>query len=316
MIPHAFEVATLSPQLVFDPLDVYAQARAVAGPHPRPVGPLRFRLLGEVVAGQRQDYEAPVRLSMTTNAGGYAVFLGLVEGPDGSRRRLRLGDGTYVVGVESGAYQAVEREDVVVPQGWPVPGPYLVPLEPGFAYPFPSASTLGAGRGPTLLRGSLESVDGSGIAGAQVLVPGASSTYRTGADGQWVVVFQDTQPVGPVTVRFRLPQGGGGFQDVDVAGVAVEPGASRSYRQPTLTGRVTTQTGAPVAGARVRVAGRPGAATSSTAGAWRYVFPVDFPVPPATQVDIEARHPDGTTQVRPNVPLSFGTATAVPPFVF
>lgn len=313
MIPAAYEVKSLAPQLVFDPVDVYADERGVAGPRPRPLAPLAFRLVGEVVGGQRQDYPRPLDLEVVVNPTGFAVFLGAVAGDDGSRRRLALADGTYVVRVESDAYQAVEREDIVVPQAHPAPGPYLVALEPGFAYPFPKGSTLGAGRGPTLLRGCLKERDGSGLAGAEVLVVGQSSTYRTGAGGQWVLVFPDSQPAGAVTVRFRLPQGGGVFADVDVAGVPIEPGLSNGFLQAALGGRVVTLAGAPVAGARVGVLGEPGEAVAGNDGVWRYYFPVDQG---AAAVDVEARHPDGSTQTRLNVPVAAGETTTVETFRF
>jgi hypothetical protein len=313
VIPAAYEVRGLVPQLVFDPVDVYAEERAVAGPHPRPLAPLSFRLVGEVAGGQRQDFERPIDLEVVTNPTGFAVFLGGVPATDGVRRRLVLAAGTYVVRVESSAYQTVEREDILVPQGHPAPGPYLVALEPGFAYPFPKASTLGAGRGPTLLRGCLLERGGAGVAGAEVLVAGQSNTYRTAAGGQWVLVFPDAQPAGNVTVRFRLPQPGGGFNDLDVAGVAIVPGRNNAFLQAALAGRVETQAATPVPGARVRVIGEPGETVAGGDGSWRYYFPVDQG---AGAVDVEARHPDGSTQTRFNVPVTAGETTPVETFRF
>lgn len=322
MIAAAYEARSLAPQWVFDPVDVYAEARAVAGPHPRPSGPIAFDLIGEMVLGQRQEYPRPIRLAVVFNPTGYGVFLHHVldsAGDDGGgngggrRRRLELAPGTYIVRASGAGYQSLERDDIAFPQTHPVPGPYLFALEPGYDYAFPKGSTLGAGLGPTLLRGSLLDRDGSGIAGAEIVVPGQSSTYRSGTTGQWVLVFPDTQPAGNVTVRFRLPQAGGGLgPPIQVAGVALAQGVESSFLQAALAGRVTTA-GAPTAGARVRVLGLPGQTVSGNDGGWSYYFPVGpFPSP----VDVEARHPDGTLQNRLNVPVAAGKTTPVEIFSF
>jgi hypothetical protein len=215
----AVEIRRLAPTLIFDLEDRYARDRAVRGPHPRPVGPVRIRLVGRMVLGSRQDFPVPFDLLTPTNASSYHLFFG-DERRAGGRRRLDLAAGTYVVRVESAFYQVVEREDVVLPRA----GTVRFDLEPSYAYPFPTESTLGRGRGPTLLRSSLHQRDGRGISGAVIEVPGQSNRYRTDGTGQWVLVFPDSQPAGNVTVRVRFPEGA----VVNVPGVPVTPGKSNS----------------------------------------------------------------------------------------
>jgi hypothetical protein len=181
--------------------------RGIGGHHPRPLGRVAYRLVGRVVGGVRRDldqpYDQPAELAVVTGPSGYDVFLGAVILADGRRFQADLPDGQYVVQASNPLYQRGERDDILVPPLPPAPPPPLAPpivayrfdLEPGYAYPFPSASTIPAGLGPTLLRG------------VDVEAPGHSNRYRTDETGRWALVFPDAQPAGPVTVRFTFPGG-------------------------------------------------------------------------------------------------------------
>lgn len=303
----------LAATLIFDLEDVYARERAVRGLHPRPIGPLRFRLVGEVVAAVRQDFDEPLEMLVTTNPSDYHLFYGEVRLADGQRRRIELAAGTYVVAIESDFYQGAEREDIEVPQLHPVPGPYRFDLEPGYAYPFPQEHVALEAPprvvdGPTLLRGTLHRTDGRGIAGATVEVTGQSNVYRTDASGSWVLVFPDTQPAGNVTVRFQLP----GSPPEDVVNVAVEPGRERSLNQAALRGAVTRD-GAPAAGARVRVVGRPGESPTAGDGGWSYHFEINQG---AAVVDVEASLDGGPPLTVPNVVVLPWSTVVVETFRF
>ena len=304
----------LSATLIFDLEDAYARRRGVRGPHPRPLGEPRLRLLGEMVGGVRQDFERRLELLLTANPSGYHLFRGKVRLDDGSRRHFELGDGTYVVEVESDFYQTAVRSDVVVPQRHPVPGPYHFDLEAGYAYPFPREHVVLAPplsrvvEGPTLLRGVLLTTGGRGIGGAEVREGVSSARYLTDDTGQWVLVFADTQPAGAVTVRFTLPDAA----PVEVTGVQVVPGEERGLAQAALRGRVTLD-GVPLAGARIRVVGRPGEAASGGDGTWAYYFAINQGAGP---VDVTAELPDGQEQTAANVAVVAHGTVEVAPFRF
>lgn len=303
----------LAATLVFDLEDVYSRERAVRGPHPRPIGSLRFRLVGEVIAGVRQDFDEPRDLLTSANPSGYHLFFGAVRLGKGQWRRIDLAAGIYVVAVESDFYQLAEREDIVVPQLHPAPGPYRFDLQPGYAYPFPRERVAlktppRVVDGPTLLRGALHSTAGLGVAGATVEVTGESNLYRTDDTGRWVLVFPDTQLSGNVTVRFHLP----GHSPEDVVGVPVEPGRERSLQQTALRGFVT-QGGAPANGARVRVVGRPGETRTTSDGGWSYYFPLNEG---ASMVDVEALLDGGPVLANPNVKIQPRSTVVVETFRF
>ena len=184
------------------------------------------------------------------NPSGYHLFFSQQRLPDGNSRQLVLSPGRYVVRVTSPLYQTAEK-DVDLPMPNPnQPGTmdaYSLDLMPGYLYPFPdvnpSRAQASAGctedprpgrRGPTLLRGTLRSTDGRGIAGAQVQVTGRSNTYRTDDTGQWVLWFSDVHPTGPVTVRVVFPDA----TVVDVPGVCVIRGRETSLHETALRGWV------------------------------------------------------------------------------
>lgn len=303
MSPVTLDVRRVVPTLVFDLEDRFARERGVRGPHPRPVGPVRILLVGRMVLAVRQDFPVPFELVTKRNASGYHVFFGEDRLPGGGRRRMGLANGTWVVRVESDFYQVAEREDVDLPMTVPT----LFDLEPGPAYPFPTESTLGRGRGPTLLRGTVRRRDGRGIAGVVVEVPGQSNRCVTGADGQWVLVFPDTQPTGNVTVRFRFPA------VVDVPNVLVVPGRSNSLPETALRGWVLAAGGVPAAGARVRVAGDPAESPAVADGGWAYVFPLDQA---AALVDVTAELPGGASLTQSGVQVIPRSTVVVPTFRF
>lgn len=302
----AIDVRRLAPELVFDLEDRYARDRAVRGPHPRPVGPVRILLAGKVVLGVREDFPLPFELVTTRNASGYHVFFGEDRPPGGGRRRMGLADGIYVVRVESDFYQVAERDDVALPAP-AITAPTLFELEPGPAYPFPTESTLGRGRGPTLLRGTVRRRDGRGIAGVVVEVVGQSNRCLTGADGQWVLVFPDTQPAGNVTVRFCFPA------VVDVPNVPVVPGRSNSLPETALRGWVLGPGGVPAADARVQVTGDPAAAATAADGGWTYSFPLNQA---AAIVDVTAELPGGVSLTQSGVQVQPRSTVVVPTFRF
>jgi hypothetical protein len=306
--------------LVFDPVDRYAADRGLGGPHPRPLGRVTYRLVGRVVGGVRQaldqPYDQPAELAVVTGPSGYSVFFGGVTLPDGRRFQADLPDGQYVVQASSPRYQRSEREDILVPPvppGLPPPpapqlAAYRFDLEPGYAYPFPPTSTLGQGRGPTLLRGVVLDAAGDGVEDVTVVVTGRSNTYRTDRTGRFVLTFSDADPGGNLIVRFGFPDG----TVRNAAGLALQAGVSNTLAQTALAGRVRAGAVA-AARATVEVVGRPGRTTTDPDGRWRYYLAVDQP---AGQVDVRATLPDGRTTVQAGVPVQPQRTSPGPVFQF
>jgi hypothetical protein len=304
----AHELRRQTATLIFDPEDRYARERGVRGSHPRPIGPIKFCLVGRMVGGSRQDFDRPLKLVVGRNASGYYLFFGAIRLADGTSRRDVLADGMYVVRVESRFYQWAEREDIALPMPDPE-APYFFDLEPGYAYPFPMESTRPGGRGPTLLRGSLHRPDGHGIARATIQVVGQSNTYRTDDTGQWVLVFPDTQPSGDVTVHFDFPDG----KVENVANVPVVQGRESSLPQTALRGWVLTEAGVGIRDAIVRVSGYPGRTTTRRDGSWFYYFGLNQMV---DTVSVTAVLPDGRSLTQSNVQVQPRATVVVPTFRF
>ena len=293
----------LSASLIFDLEDGYARRRGMRGPHPRPVGPLSYRVLGRVRNGVLEPFAPMTTLRVRRNPSGYDLSFGVIELPDRTRRTLA--DGRYAIQITSppAYYEPVERDDFAVPRP---AAPYTIDLEPAFGYPFPT-ETLPGLRRPTLLRGTYVGASGDGVPGVTVQVPGTSSRSVTDRSGQWVLVFPDDQPTGDVAVRFTAPDN----TVQNVPGVPVIGGAEASLRQTALRGWTLTAEGAPLAGTSVAVTGEPAPVRSRPDGRWSYYFRF---AQPAAVVDVTASLPDGRAQTHPNVPVEPRVTTVVPTF--
>ncbi len=294
--------------MVFDPVDGFVARRNIAGPHPRPIGTIAYRLLARRQAGLRSDLDPPLNLVTTGTPSGYDVWLGLVSAPRSGRHWADLEDGDYIVEASSPLYQSLEVT-VTVPLDQASPSRFE--LEPGYGYPFPRTSTLSMGRGPILLRGTVHRNDGdtAALAGLTVEVPGQSSSYLADGTGRWVLVFPDSQPAGPVTVRFTFPAGGG---VVDVPDIPLVPGSSNAIQQTALYGQVLAAN-LPARGCVVEVLGRVGQVLADAAGAWVYYLDLGEP---GGQVAVRATLPDGRADTRGNVPVQRLQANPVPTFRF
>jgi hypothetical protein len=325
---------SLTPTLVFSVGDGFARDRAGGQSPTRVMGPLQFWLAARVAPAPREDFATPWEMVMQINRSGYYLFFGLVQWPDGGRRRITLDPGRYLIRVTSPLYQPLAQA-VSVPMGnlnYPdltsvdpdqrdPMRQYSFSLEPGATYPFPNTVAFrpelvgsgcvedtAAGRlAPTLLRGSLHSRDGRPIAGARVSVAGWSNTYTTGDSGDWVLWFADTRAIGPVPVHVDFPDG----TSLDVPNVCVVRWRETSLRETALRGWVL-RSGRGVAGAVITVAGQPGAATSSRDGGWTYYFALNQP---DATVDLTATLPDGAGLTIPNVPVRQRATVLAPAFI-
>jgi len=296
------EVRRLTATAVFDLEDRYARDRGVWGSRPRPIEPVTIHVLADVVAGAPVPRVPTPELVLTRSPGGYHLFFGLVRTPPDDRLdRLRL-PRSYVVRVESPFYQSTERTVAL-----PAPVPERIPLEPGYAYPFPEGRA-NPGAGQTLLRGTVYRMDGQSVAGTTVEVAGVSNVYRTDETGRWALVFPDAQASGDVSVHIVFPDG----TVRDVPGVAVERGRDRSLADTALRGWVLDR-GVGVAGATVRVANQPGQAVTASDGGWFYYFD---PNQPAVAVAVAPTLPDGRTLPPTNVNVQRRATVVVPTFRF
>ncbi|MBS1789178.1 MAG: carboxypeptidase regulatory-like domain-containing protein [Acidobacteria bacterium] len=280
--------------IIFNLEDSYARSRRVRGKHPRPLGSLKFYLVGQVVNGGQRNFAAPLEMIMTNNNSGYHLFFGQVKWPDRFARHALKEGRRYVVRVESSFYQVIERADIDWPMKQPVE-PYFFDLAPGYDYPFPTEGTLGGAVGQTLLRGALLSSGGEGIAGGTVRVQNKSNVYSTDRTGKWVLVFPDGQASGNVTVDVALSNPPSQFQVTDVH---IERGLTRGLMQTALQGRVMTAAGVGIGGATIEVSNQQGQARTRSDGRWFYYFPLNQP---AATVSVTARLPDGRTKTQPNV---------------
>ena len=334
MAPYQAQFKTAA--VILDAVDSYARELGIRGRHPRPIGPIRYSIPGEIVAGVRRDFPEPMELVTVRNPSGYALFFDAVRLPDGSLRLFDLPPGTYLLRVESPAtrfYQRMEFTNLVLPLARGVSFP--VDLLPGYAYPYPVSGTFASGRGPALIQGTLFAAAGTGIPGVRVFVnprpqirvstvpavsrPWFFSEYLTDDSGQWSLVVprasdypspQPNLPPGPaVTVRFAFPNG----TNTDLAAVPFAHGQTTSLNQAALRGSVRRVAGGGIPGATVSVTGQ--AATTRTAadGSWAYYFGL-------TQgnalLNVTATLPDGSTQTQLNVSVQARQTVWVPAFQF
>ncbi|MCI0584197.1 MAG: hypothetical protein L0227_15155 [Chloroflexi bacterium] len=326
------ETRTWTATLILDAEDAFARSRGFAGPHPRPIGGVRFRVVAEMVAGGRRALAEPLELKVTTNDSGYRIFRGEVATSDGSLRAGLLGPGRYEVRADTDFYQPLEV-DIDLPA--PPRVPAFVDLQPDHRYPFrevnrlavpadPTAFACGSSSvdrafGPTLLRGTLHNADATPIDGAIVeaeATPIAGATEKvfqwakTDTAGQWVLWFPDTQVTGRQTVRFVLAEGA---PPIDVPDVCIARGYETRLGETAIRGDVRRGDGAPIADARIRVSGHPPEVRSRSDGGWSYYFALDQA---AETVTVSAELPGGPTLQRPNVAVAPHEMNDVPTFQF
>lgn len=297
--------------LILDLEDRYARERGIRGPHPRPMGPLDFHLLGQVVAGVRQDLTPPPRVLVHRNESGYFLWFGIVDSRESLRKspvRRRLPtSGRYVLRIASplNFYQPVET-DIQMPQP---DTSVFSDLQPGFAYPFPTATTLPGGRGSTLLRGCLHHIDGRGIAGARLEAEGTAVTYTTDASGQWVLPFPDSQPTDQIVVHLTLPD-----ETTEDIAFNLTQGSENSLLQTALRGWVSNAADVGIPAATVRVDNHDGHTMTDNQGGWFYYFASLNQM--ESRVAVTAVLPDGRSQTQTDLLVKPRATVIVPAFRF
>ena len=305
--------------LIFDLEDQFARDRAVKGPHPRPIGSVRFFLVNQT--GNPQPFDPPREMVVSANPTGYLLFFGNIILPDGAVRRVDPTQWPWTIRVESDFYQKAEQ----TPPAAPPPASFVpgapgsaasdlihFDLAPGPSYPFPNDPP---GQGVIRLRGAQRNTDGTAVAGMPVQALDSATKKAlgnsaiTGADGQWIVTFPPPPPsTGVVIVRFTKPDGT--FDDV--TGVQVKPDIDNNLAQTALRGQVRVgKVGLP--GAVVTVAGVAGQTITDSSGNWFYYF---GPNQAAASVTLNVALPDGQKSSRSKVQVQPRATVVVPSFDF
>jgi hypothetical protein len=289
---------------IFDLEDRFARERGVHGTHPRPIGKVKYWLVGRVVDGTREAFATPIQLLTVRNPSGYDLFFDRVHQRTSAISRLDLTPGTYLLRIETQFYQTREFT-VTLPLS---DSPHSIDLEPDYRYPFPPASMSNIGS-PTLLRGTVYGADGEGLENVAIAAIGGSNDYVTDVTGQWVLVFPEDQTTGDVELRFTLPDA----SIVDVPSVTVVQGQASSLIQAGLRGRVVDGAGLGIARASVQVAGHAGETLTTDDGIWWFYFGLNQP---DELVSVSAGLPDGRTLTEQNVQVRFRSVEQGPFFSF
>jgi hypothetical protein len=262
------------------------------------------------MGANRREMRPPLELVIARNAGGYHVFHNSVKKADGTQLKKALVDGNYDIQIKSNFYQISNFTNVALPT---FNRAFQSDLLPSYSYPFPLAVKPSGGRGFALLRGSLHSTDGRGLAGATVNVVGANNPYVTDETGQWVLVFPDAffGPNQTVSVTVDITPATG--PAINVPNVDVSKGTERAFSETAFRGWILNSRGLPIPGATLEVQGRPEQVPAAIDGSWFYYFPPDQV---QINVDVIARLPDGSSLTQNNLPVQPRATVIVPTFRF
>jgi hypothetical protein len=300
-IPHLLAVAervTLTASLILDVVDGYASAADPSATRARPRGALRYCLV-ESAPGTKDAHplQPPLPLATITNPSGYELWFG--QRADGGPPP---DPGSYTLRIDS-EFHAPYIAPVQVPTS---DAATRCTLQPGYAYPFAGGGLSAPTAAPTLLRGTLQSFDGTGQAGATVALTAGAYTaqYLTDASGQFVLVIPD--PV-PATVSLAITDAGGA--KTSLPNLAVSAGTTTVVPQTVLAGRVVST----VVGGTVQLSSPSVAVNVAPDGTWRVVLPPDQR--PGT-VAVSATVPGQRKKTQSKIKVTPGQVVTVPPFVF
>lgn len=332
-----YQFSVQGPALIVDPEDSYAREAGVRGRHPRPIGPLKYSLVAEMVAGTRHNFSEPLELVIKRNPSGYGLFFDSVRLPDKQVRRIQFANGTYVLRFESDRtqfYQRGEREDLVLPQ--PRTQSFHIDFKPGYAYPFPGQGTFATKRGPALIQGTIFDAEGRGIPKVTVALnppptiqvstnpvvtrPWPFSEYLTDESGQWLLVVPQAIDYAPtpqpgipsgstVTVRFSFPNA----SSIDLPNIPFAPGQATSLNQAALRGSVVRKDAGPIAGATIEISGEAVRTRSGSDGTWVHYFGL---TQANTFVTVTATPPGGQPKQQNQIPVQARKTVWVPTFEF
>jgi hypothetical protein len=249
----------------------------------------------------------------TTTPGGVLAWFGrvrrepTVDSVDAEPDRIGvLQSGTYDIEVTAPGFQTATLQ-AVFPAAEAPPSVVTLDLEAGPDYPFPGETAQATSTGPTLIRGQILALDGSGLAGVPVQAPAATPAV-TDQNGSWVLAFPDNTASGPVTVSAAIAGA------AVTAATVIVTGQRTVVPQARLHGRTVYQSRAPAAGAAISVGGVPGTVASGPDGSWSLALPFGTGLQPMN-VTVTAVL-GATTRTQAGVGVVPGRAVTVPDHVF
>jgi hypothetical protein len=295
----AAERSTVRASLILDLVDGYGSGVDPSAAPARPRGGLRLSFT-ERGAGtpDARMIDPPWPLSTITNPSGYRLWFGARgDGgppPDPGSYSLRIDSDLYAPYVTDVPVQVPTADRAI-----------RCVLQPGYSYPFGGGGLAAPLTQPTLVRGVLQSLDGTGQAGAEIAVSAGAATvrYLTDSSGQFVVVVPEPAP-DAVSVAITDAQG----NKITLPDVAIAPGATTVIPQTVLTGRVESA----VLGVIVQLAAPAVSVDAAPDGTWRIVLPLDQK---AATVTVRASAPGQRKRAQAKVKVTPGQVVTVPPLV-
>jgi len=320
----SIEQFTHTPFIALSVVDRFAQALRLRGEFPPPLGEISCEIV-EATAPANRTFEPARMLSTFRSRSGYVMVDGTFAQPGERTRRWPLGPGTYRIRVRGTLYQDAEfllrwppeagERRVRLPQANPPDSVYLLPSA---TYPLPDVSLNRFQLGPTIIRGSAFSDDGTPIEGAVAevinlpwqplptnlppLVNWSFLRAVSGANGDWALVLPNRRYFDPASEV--LPQGSPvltmnisvrvGYPRGPVTTVQqVILGSEHSVRNTALRGQVTGAGGRPIAGARIETTVSAATSASRHDGSWFLYFDLNQVAVP--NISVTATTPDQTS---------------------
>jgi hypothetical protein len=342
-IQASYGQATHTRRYALSVVDALAVVLGTRGAFPPPLGEITCEIVART-APSAQTLDPPLVLWTMRNASGFVILDGTFGVPGSPQ--MPLPSGTYDLRIRGPLYQ-----DLVLPLDWPPPNDTVRVqadrlLLPGPAYPFPAItpaipSTPASAsnppprphsRGFTLIRGSVLSPAGDGVAAATaelrnfVFTPHPPTPLRpwiplrcdTRVTGDWAILLPDRLQflnVGPTTtaavthdatIRITRPDA-----PVVELVVTIPLGTEVALPQTALRGYAFRR-GRPVTDARVTTSVGSGESPVRPDGSWRFYFPLDLTDTSATVTVTTGAGETGSA----TTPVLQGKTLVVPTFEF
>lgn len=320
------------PTFALAAVDVLAQALAVRGPIAPPTCALKCVIVGQTTPVARK-FDPPLVLETSKRENGSIVFDGRYRVGDGPVRDVPLSNGQYDAELRGEYYRPAEFKLDWPPVALRTPlvgsVPVDLPLLPSAAYPFPDVTALPFNLGPTLLRGSVFTADGTPVEGAVVQIPALPApnppapawpfvSTETGASGDWALLLPDrrrigfpgetaAQPTQQMIVQVTHPVPG---PVVNITQVPVTLGRENAVPNTALRGAVTRAGGLPLDGVVITTSDN--ALTSATRSDGRWALYLDPNHAGAANVSVTATALDGSTVTLNGVAIIRRATVVVP----
>lgn len=323
----------LRPLYVVGAVDLLGRVLATRGPLAGPTCTLQLVLVAQTAPVAR-TFVPSLSLEVQQSPSGALQIDGRYRVGEGPVRDVPIADGTYDAELRGEHYRPQPFVLVWPPAALRTPldaagVPVDIGLLPGSAYPYPDATALPFGLGPTLVRGAVYAADGDPVANAIVRVIGLAALNppnppwpfietRTGANGDWALVLPDRRRIGypaetaapgPVsmTIRVTYPPPG---PTVDILNVPVTFGRENAVPNTALRGAVTRTGGRPLAGVIITTSANALRSRARSDGRWTLYL--DPNQPDVANVAVTATAPDGSSATVNGVAIRNRATIVVP----